>query len=392
MASSSIAADSTMQASMDVEATVNSVTGRWSVEVGGAEARRRLAIVATLEQKQAMLGLAILQSQKTSWQSRQEVEAIAGAVGALRASGVSAFHFLPRNQWFHLSLKLEGSDHVIVSREVQTHSIGHGLEPSLARRLPDDMWRIYIGREHELGEWLACAPQNFVWVFKADFALLRQLWLNACFTLPSPTSPITQCPNPSSRYCLDLTKATHWLGGKKVKRHKNDFTLTVNGDYRETFRRCGAEHSDRGQGTWITPELIDALDKCRREDGELKVFSIELWEKSTGELAAAIMALSVGDIFHDYTMATLKRDKRSVGAILSKVVGHLLVECGYTLWYWGFKNPYMAEYDNHYGGFLMDSQKDFWPRWKAALRMSPACDLATRVPSGSAHALDLASL
>ena len=30
---------------------------------------------------------------------------------------------------------------------------------------------------------------------------------------------------------------------------------------------------------------------------------------------------------------------------MTQVVGHLLVEAGYTLWYWGYKNPYMAEYD-----------------------------------------------
>ena len=35
---------------------------------------------------------------------------------------------------------------------------------------------------------------------------------------------------------------------------------------------------------------------------------------------------------------------RSSGAS-HKVVGHLLTEAGYTLWYWGYKNPYMAEYE-----------------------------------------------
>ena len=38
-----------------------------------------------------------------------------------------------------------------------------------------------------------------------------------------------------------------------------------------------------------------------------------------------------------------KRD--SPGHVMLQVVGQLLTEAGYTLWYWGYKNPYMAEYD-----------------------------------------------
>lgn len=243
-----------------------------------------------------------------------------------------------------------------------------------------------------LGEWLSGGPEDIVWAFTPDFQMLRSLWLNACFTLPSPESPITQCPNPANRYCLDLTQSNRWLRGKKVKRHKADFSLSVNSDYKGTFQRCAQVHKDRGSGTWITPSLVDALDRCRQEDGEIKVFSVELWDKSSGELAAAIMAFSVGDIFHDYTMATMVRDNRSAGAILSKVLGHLLAECGYTLWYWGFKNNYMAEYDEHYAGSLMNSRTEFWPRWRAARRMSNAPDLAKRIPPGRENALDLATL
>ncbi|OLQ06431.1 hypothetical protein AK812_SmicGene10276 [Symbiodinium microadriaticum] len=90
-----------------------------------------------------------------------------------------------------------------------------------------------------------------------------------------------------------------WLRSKKVRRHKHDFRLTaarlersVNADYQSSFEIC----------TWITPGLIQSLDKCRRE-----VYSVELWEKSSGNLAAVIMALSVGDIFHDYTTVPLGR-------------------------------------------------------------------------------------
>merc|ERR1711959_865010 len=106
---------------------------------------------------------------------------------------------------------------------------------------------------------------------------MKALWLNACFTLPSPNNPIMTCPNPLLRYCLDLTKEAPWLRAKKVKRHKNDFSLTVNAQYVETFNQCERTHTANGKGTWITRELVSALDQCRKEDGEMKVYSIELW-------------------------------------------------------------------------------------------------------------------
>ena len=54
-------------------------------------------------------------------------------------------------------------------------------------------------------------------------------------------------------------------------------------------------------------------------------------DKKTGELAACVFSLAVGCYFHDYTMSCFVRDKRSPGAILNKVVGALLEECGYHL-------------------------------------------------------------
>jgi len=220
--------------------------------------------------------------------------------------------------------------------------------------------------------------------------------LNACFTLPNRGSPLVQCPNPVQRYCLDLTKDAQWLRSKKVRRFKGDFSLTVNKNYTQTFHECERQHREDGKGSWITPQLVQALERCRKERTDIKVYAVELWEKATGRLAAAIMSFSVGDIFHDYSTVTFIKDNRSAGAILTKVVGHLLKELGYKLWYWGFKNPYMAEYDGRYGGLQIDN-RSFWQRWKAAKDASvdrasgsPVPDLASRV-SGETG-LDLALL
>merc|ERR1712154_419602 len=59
--------------------------------------------------------------------------------------------------------------------------------------------------------------------------------------------------------------------------------------------------------------------------------------------------MGIGSILCDYTFMTLKRDNRSCGNILTKVIGHILQSCFYDIWYWGFRLEYMTDYDK-YGG------------------------------------------
>ena len=69
-------------------------------------------------------------------------------------------------------------------------------------------------------------------------------------------------------------------------------------------------------------------------------------------LVAITAGMSVGCCFHDYSMATLVRDKRNLGHVLTKTVADLLKTCGFKIWYWGYKTGYMQQYD-HYGGRLL---------------------------------------
>lgn len=348
-----------MEATGNVRVTLNSVAVDWCVSVvakGEVQQHDSIALSATLWHPVS-----------GHVQQRHVVNTSVGPNGKSLAHGSSNFHFLVPGQKYRFTLGIEDGK-PLLELEPETVRLGQSrLVAMLARVLPSDMWRTYVGDDHDLGQWLSESPEDMMWTTTpASFKLMQSLWVNACFTLPSPESPIMQCPNPKSRYCLDLTKGVPWLKSKKVRRNKSHFCLTVNAQYERTFNACEQTHTMNGRGTWITPDLVAALNRCREEEGELKVYSIELWEKSSGKLAAAIMALSLGDIFHDYTTATFIRDDRSAGAVLTKVVGHLLTECGFTLWYWGFKNPYMAEYDGHYGGLLMDNKTQFWPRWKQA--------------------------
>ncbi|ETO29518.1 hypothetical protein RFI_07599 [Reticulomyxa filosa] len=116
--------------------------------------------------------------------------------------------------------------------------------------------------------------------------------------------------------------------------------------------------------------LADMTEHYPCRQGEtLQLVVFELWEKSNpSELAAASFGYLVGSILHDYTFITNKKDKRSAGNLLTKTIGHLLQECGYDLWYWGFKLDYMAaEYENaKYNGKEL-SQGEFWDVLKHSL-------------------------
>ncbi|CAD7962774.1 unnamed protein product [Amoebophrya sp. A120] len=130
--------------------------------------------------------------------------------------------------------------------------------------------------------------------------------------------------------------------------------------------------------TWLNDELMDLLTKFHHDEQERKrtpnttgppapddlveqcVF--EFWEND--ELVALCAGFAVGKAYHDYSMATLKRDKRSLGAIASKVVGHLLQKTGFEIWYWGCKIGYMNDYAK-YGGRDF-GRAEFKKRWLEA--------------------------
>jgi len=374
-----------MHGSLDLKSTVNSIVAKWSIS--GLDVLPPNA--DTLNVKVALQYEPKEEDDAEGDRDRGSIHVTALRIGAVEARGFSEFHFLLARTMFTVTLKVDGIDEPLAVERAKTGMCGQAVPQQLANRISKEMWQTYVGPEHSLGQWLGDSREDMVWCWQPDFSMTRSLWLNACFTLPNESSPITSCPNPATRYCLDLSSPSHWLRSKKVRRFKRDFTITVNKDFLGTFSKCEELHRQRDRGCWITEELMAALDKCRKQDGDLKVYSIELWEKSSGKLAAAIMSLSVGDIFHDYTTAAFIRDHRSPGSILTKVLGHFLCECGFSLWYWGFKNPYMAEYDSHYGGVSMNNKTEFWPRWKAARERAEACDLASRL---GPEPLDLATL
>jgi hypothetical protein len=118
-------------------------------------------------------------------------------------------------------------------------------------------------------------------------------------------------------------------------------------------------HLDRGAGNWLTPEIIQQLHDlsaatAQRGGAGVRLYCFSLVERASNRVAASTFGFSSGGIFEDYTMCTLIRDHRSCGSILNKLVGCILQQVGFSLWYWGYEVEYMKEYISHYGAKHVD--------------------------------------
>jgi len=215
--------------------------------------------------------------------------------------------------------------------------------------------------------------------------LFAKLYRASLFTLPTNNS-IIFLPSPLQRFCLDLRISTkiRWDRNKRMREYLKNFRLSVNHNFPLSLKELFRSKPIQGQGKWVTNWLYDTLvgmaehGESEKSQVEHRVF--ELWEGD--KLVAVTAGFAVGSCYHDYSMATLVKDKRSCGHILTKVVGHILQRCGYSLWYWGYEVEYMKTYKG-YGGRLFD-RKEFAKRWFSASEEPPMKSIETEISCGNA--------
>lgn len=172
--------------------------------------------------------------------------------------------------------------------------------------------------------------------------ILESLCEAMLFALPMEGQLIL--PNPSQTFCLDLRKDINWFKNSKVRRFASQFKLVIKTNILENLEEARRYHSTRG-GTWLTPTLAAQLNHLSMKKRQrVQFYCFCLVELATGNTAACSFGFASGAVFQDYTMYTTCRDKRSCGSILNKVVGHVLQQAGFKLWYWGYELDYMQEY------------------------------------------------
>ena len=181
--------------------------------------------------------------------------------------------------------------------------------------------------------------------------LLERIMSFMLFALPHeyPGQSLVIMPNPISRFCIDLRARSEtppdWFRNKKFQKYAGGFTVVVKTDLLSDLCIAKAYHESMRGGTWITAGLIDLLQGISRGARDVvQCFSFSLVEKSSGETAAACLGFASGGVYQDYTMCTPKRDHRSCGSLLSRIVCAILQQVGIAIWYWGYRMPYMDEY------------------------------------------------
>lgn len=114
------------------------------------------------------------------------------------------------------------------------------------------------------------AEGDFLWIAGLDDEIVFELYLCACFTLPSfLPRPLCAVINPEKRYCLDLlwkdpangNKTARWDRNKTVRKYAKDLRITVNSDFRGSIQKLCEYHLDpkNSGSTWCDKELKELL-------------------------------------------------------------------------------------------------------------------------------------
>src|SRR5438128_1289610 len=117
-------------------------------------------------------------------------------------------------------------------------------------------------------------------------------------------------PDPRAVFELDRFHVSRRLRRTLLS---GQFTITVNRDFGAVIRAC----ADRpGEGTWITPDMIDAYERLHRLGF---AHSLEVWQGP--ELAGGIYGVALGGLFAGESMFTRLRDGSKVALV--RLVEHL---------------------------------------------------------------------
>lgn len=155
---------------------------------------------------------------------------------------------------------------------------------------------------------------------------------------------------------------------KSIRKKSKKFRLTINQSFDRVVEECRRQHPR----CWLYPELVrvfkeihdagqvdSVVNPCANtmnnpsqiKTAPVRMYSIEIWNDETGELAAGELGYTVGSI---YTSLTGFSAQDSAGSVQLASLGRLLCKMGFTLWDLGMN----MEYKQGLGSHLMD-RKDF---------------------------------
>ena len=131
------------------------------------------------------------------------------------------------------------------------------------------------------------------------------------------------------------------------------FRITANTDFTGVIRGCAERHES--EGTWITPEMIDAYTELHRLG---YAHSVEAWSGS--ELAGGVYGVAIGGLFAAESMFFRHRDASKVALVA--LMRHLN-ERNYQLVDIQVKTDHTAQF-----GAVEISRSEYLQRLQLALR------------------------
>jgi len=166
--------------------------------------------------------------------------------------------------------------------------------PPVERALDDPNGLLAIGGELT-PQWLVSAYRHGIFPWFDDDAGPTLWW----------------SPDPRTVLWPDRVRVTRSL----AKRLKNGgFEVTFDTDFEAVIRACAAPRRS-GDGTWITPRMIDAY--CQLHDLGL-AHSVEAWQEDDGgerRLVGGLYGVSLGRMFFGESMFAWERDASKVALI-----------------------------------------------------------------------------
>lgn len=130
---------------------------------------------------------------------------------------------------------------------------------------------------------------------------------------------------------------------KNSRKRSNKFLMTMNQSFQKVVEGCHHQHGI----AWLYPPIVDAfriihdgsvlIGDHETNSFAVRLYSVEVWNAATGELAGGELGYAVGTI---YTSLTGFAKESNAGSVQLAALGSLLWQHGFEMWDLGMKLSY----------------------------------------------------